>query len=299
MFGFKKNEIRNEEERKQRELGLDKINPKIRKTKKLSVGKTIAIAATIFILAIAVIIAIVLLNTKNNQLNKENQVRDPELARAMTYGQFQDGDDAVYAVDEDGNITETIVDNIKFSSFFPEDIDNDGYINQMKGTCKSIDKTPKVIMELKVQTDGYLKDGLISINANNCEYSVVLVEDEVVGENIAGFCNKIKLNPRINAGTQKIIDNGSISSCISPNVNSLSGVNQIILTGVFVDENDNEIPIKKVINLQVDWYGSVKTVVNQEYNSKKDYSSQKRYIDNILEDNQVKVNFILAAAETK
>ena len=76
MFGFKKNEIRNEEERKQRELGLDKINPKKRKAKKLSIGKTIAIAATIFILAIAAIIAIVLLNTKNNKLNKENQVYD-------------------------------------------------------------------------------------------------------------------------------------------------------------------------------------------------------------------------------
>ena len=43
MFGFKKNEIKNEEERKQRELGLDKINPKKRKAKKLSIGKTIAI----------------------------------------------------------------------------------------------------------------------------------------------------------------------------------------------------------------------------------------------------------------
>ena len=92
MFGFKKNEIRNEEERKQRELGLDKINPKKRKEKKLSVGKTIAIAAIIFILAIAAIIAIVLLNTKNNKLNKKNQVYNPELARAMTYGEFTDDD---------------------------------------------------------------------------------------------------------------------------------------------------------------------------------------------------------------
>ena len=139
MFGFKKNEIKNEEERKQRELGLDKINPKKRKAKKLSIGKTIAIAATIFILAIAAIIAIVLLNTKNNKLNKENQVYDPELARAMTYDQFEPGDDDIEGTD-----------NVKFSAFFLRDLDGDGYAEKIKGTCKEIGKQDTLFLEINV-----------------------------------------------------------------------------------------------------------------------------------------------------
>ena len=46
---------------------------------------------------------------------------DPELARAMTYDQFEDGDE---------NIEGT--DNVKFSAFYLRDLDGDGYAEKIK-----------------------------------------------------------------------------------------------------------------------------------------------------------------------
>ena len=168
MFGFKKNEIKNEEERKHRELGLDKINPKKRKTKKLSVGKTIAIAAIIFILAIAAIIAIVLLNTKNNKLNKKNQVYNPELARAMTYGEFTDDD------------AKTETEYVEFGAFYLRDLNGDGIAERVKGTCREIGKIDALYFELNVLTDGYLQDGVITINGENIKLSTAIPQDDIM-----------------------------------------------------------------------------------------------------------------------
>ena len=51
-------------------------------------------------------------------------IANQELLRAMTYEQFEDGDENVEGTD-----------NVKFSAFFLRDLDGDGYAEKIKGTC--------------------------------------------------------------------------------------------------------------------------------------------------------------------
>ena len=293
MFGFKKNEIKNEEERKQRELGLDKINPKKRKAKKLNIGKTIAIAATIFILAVAAIIAIVLINSKNNKLNKENQVYDPELARAMTYDQFEPGDDDIEGTD-----------NVKFSAFFLRDLDGDGYAEKIKGTCKEIGKQDTLFLEINVLTGGKLTNGTVNINGENFQLVTYIPKDnEVKKSYISNNTKTIELNDITN-GTHKMLvglvrsgdynSSFDLYSALGNDINNYSRINTVKFTGTYIDEYENEIEISKEINLTVDWYG---TVWGEFYNKAEEYYDLPSRINE--ENSTLDLSFTINPIETK
>jgi len=67
-------------------------------------------------------LAAIVLLTGNKMVNKANKLNlDPELARAMTYEQFEDGDEDIEGTD-----------NVKFSAFFLRDLDGDGYAEKIK-----------------------------------------------------------------------------------------------------------------------------------------------------------------------
>lgn len=84
--------------------------------KKEITKKKIATIAIFAVTIIATIIAIVV-NQSNEQSSKRKKIiADGELARAMTYDQFVDGDEAVNGTD-----------NVKFSAFFLRDVNGDGY----------------------------------------------------------------------------------------------------------------------------------------------------------------------------
>ena len=96
---------------------LKKLKEKLSKKKIITIG--------IAIIAIITTIVAILLNQTETQTKKKKIIADSELARAMTYDQFNDGDDSI-----DGT------NNVKFSAFFLRDVNNDGYAEKIKGTCK-------------------------------------------------------------------------------------------------------------------------------------------------------------------
>ena len=179
-----------------------------------------------------------------------------ENARAMTYDQFIDGDEAINGID-----------NVIFSAFFLRDLDGDGYAEKIKGTCKEIGTEDTMYMELKVQTAGYLKNGKIEIQAKNFYLQTALPEDEefkqsYIGNNI----KEIEFND-IKNGTQKLLSgivrsgdynySYSKASAIGSNINNYSvDDNKVILTGIYVAEDGTEKEIRKEINLETDWYGT-------------------------------------------
>ena len=74
----------------------------------------------------------------------------PELAKAMTYPEVEEGENAI-----DGT------NNVKFDAFFLRDLDGDGEAESIRGTSKEIGTSDTLYMELNVQKSGYLKDGKI------------------------------------------------------------------------------------------------------------------------------------------
>ena len=118
--------------------------------------KKLAIGTIVVLFAIAVALVAILIPNKSQKTKERKIAVGPELARAMTYDQFQDGDE-----DIDGT------DYVKFGAFFLRDINGDGYAEKIKGTCKQIGKEDTLYMELNVLTNGYLENGVITINGNN------------------------------------------------------------------------------------------------------------------------------------
>ena len=229
---------------------LKNKNQKTLPKKKILIGVVIAI--------IAVIVAVIAIMMANNEekTKKLKRVSDPELARAMTYDQFVDGDE---------NIEGT--DYVKFSAFFLRDVNNDGYAEKIKGTCKQIGKEDTLYMEVNVQTEGMLKNGKIEIDGKNFYLVTTAPKDNELKDNYVSTNTKVMEFSDLNNGTQKLLTgvirsgdysySSSTASAIGSNINNLSrNDNKIIFTGTYIGVDNTETEIRKEINLTTDWYGT-------------------------------------------
>ena len=94
---------------------------------KVKLSKKKILTGVIVLITIATVFILSGINQEENKKKIKSIIADPELARAMTYEQFNDGDE---------NIEGT--NNVKFSAFFLRYINNDCYAEKIKGTCKEI-----------------------------------------------------------------------------------------------------------------------------------------------------------------
>ena len=241
------------------------------------------ISIAIFAVAIIATIIAIVVNQSNEQSSRRKKViADGELARAMTYDQFVDGDEAV-----DGT------DNVKFSAFFLRDINGDGYAEKIKGTCKQIGKEDTLYMEVNVQTDGILKNAKIEIDGKNFYLATTAPKDNELKDNYIGTNIKtLEFNDMAN-GTQKLLTgivrsgdysySSSKTSAIGSNINNLSrNDNKITFTGTYVGSDGNEIEIKKEINLQMDWYGTTLASISTSTSTYYDIQDRQNEEDGTL-----------------
>ena len=256
------------------------------KNKRILVG-VVALVAAIVLLITGICIN---LNKKTTTVN----ISTSELARAMTYEQFEEGDEAIESTD-----------NVKFSAFFLRDLDGDGYAEKIKGTCRPIGEEDTLYMEINVQTEGYLKDGKIEIAGQNFYMQATLPKDEQLKDNYIGNNVKTIEFNQLNNGTQKLIS-GTVRSgdysnaskkaeAIGKNLNNLSRTdNKIKLTGTYVKEDGTEIEVHKEIDLVMDWYGTTNTTITGANQTYRDLPSR---IDE--EKGTIKLGFKVTTNETK
>ena len=268
-----------------------KNQDKERKVKK----KNLLTAIGIIVMLIALAIATVLTYSKKTQMN---QSADAELLRAMTYEQFEEED------------AKTETDFVEFGAFFLRDLDRDGVAEKIKGTCKKIGETDTIYMELKVLTDGYLKDGKITINDGNYYFQTTLPKDNEIKENVIGNnVKEIELNTITN-GTQKLIT-GVVRSgnynysynkldAINRNINNYSNVNKVILTGTHVASDGTETEINKEIEFNIDWYGEAKAYISQYIAGDSNLNQTRNLQETVDEENgNVVLDFTLGMKEIK
>ncbi len=223
----------------------------------------------------------------------DDRIIDPELARAMTYEQVQPGDAA------------TNSECVTFDAFFLRDLDGDGYAEGVRGTCREIGKTDTLYMELNVIKDGYLKDGKITINGKNFYLSTTIPKDDQIAENaISSNTTQILFND-ISDGTQKLLSgairagDNSRAQAIGKNTNDYSCVNSIVLTGTHVASDGTETPIEKIVNFNLDWYGTAKaSIPYYAYSSTKNLAQTKEIRESIdTENNEITLEFDIYTAE--
>ena len=258
------------------------------KKKGKSINKKVVAIGTTAILALATIVGVYVASRNSNTLESLS----PEIARSMEYEQVQDGDE---------NLEET--NNVKFDAFFLRDLNGDGVAEGIRGTCNEIGEESTLYMELNVRTEGYLKDGKITINSDNFYLQTNLPKDEELADNYIGNnIKEIRLN-QINNGTQKLIT-GIVRSgdytytsgkadAIGSNVNNYSKVNSVTLTGTYVTASGEEIPIEKKVDFNVDWHGRTSASISSTYQSK--------YIEDLIDEENGKINltFTVNTNETR
>ena len=237
---------------------------------------------------IAVVVSFIMCNKMIRKENNVATITDPETLRAMSYERV---------TEEDANVEG--VDNIKFSAYFLRDLDGDGYAEKYKGTCTRIKTEDReelnkrlLYIDFNVLGDGKFKNGVITINNKNFTWKTTIAADNIVEENYNGDVNIINLNDELLGGSQKLFS-GSILPDIRDNINNYSKTSTVTLTGIYVDDDGNETPISKTINITIDWYGTTKTVVN------KDDVIQTNNINTLIRDDKVKVKFDAIVTETE
>ena len=251
--------------------------------KKLNGKKVFILGVALLILIEAVVSTMYIVSSK--KISKSVVTDDPELARAMTYAQVKDGEDA------------TNSDYVKFDAYFLKDLNNDGIAEKIRGTCREIGSDSTLYMNLSVNTNGYVKDGVITVKEKNFYMQTKIPKDDQIKDNvISNNTTSIKFN-NITSGTSKEVL-GNIRSgdysyssqkaeALGNNINNYSQVNEITFTGTHVeDSTGKETKIEKKVSFNVDWYGKAETSIstsNQTY-------SLKDFIDPNSENLKLKVN---------
>lgn len=262
------------------------------KNKKIFGGKTIILTA---IIAVMYLITVLVLG-----LNLNNGKRiigiDPELARAMTYEQYGKGEEVVDGTNK----------CVEFSAFFLRDLNGDGIAEKIKGTCKEIGEEDVLYLEVKVLTEGTLKDAVIDIGSNNFYYNTAIVKDNHVKTNcISANTKTIELN-NLESGTQKLllgnVRTGDYSEktkrleALENDINKYSATNKVTLTGTYVN-NGVEKEITKEIDLTVDWYGKTECKIPDSYKYDENVRNVEIYLGPTKPE-QIKVEFTIPVQET-
>ncbi len=286
----------------------------------LNIIQKLVIRLALLIVVIAILIGAIYgtIFSKPQTVGKNNI--DPELARAMEYPQVQDGEEKI-KIDQDAypEYEDGVYPYVQFDAFFLRDLDKDGYAESVRGTCREVGKEDTLYMELKLLTNGYIKEGAtITINDNrNFYFDTAIVKDKEVKENYIGNnIGKIELN-QIGDGTngvQKLLTGivksgdykyeSDIREAIENNIENYSQENTITFRGIHVryDENGEttEVPIEKTVKFNVDWYGETKAEIPQYINSEKNIrqnSNIEKAIDK--ENNEINLEFNIGIEETK
>ena len=195
------------------------------------------------------------------------QNTNPELARAMEYEDVKEGDEAVEGTEY-----------VQFDAFFLRDINQDGYAESIRGTCKEVGEEDTLYMNLNVLTNGYLKDGKIVINSDNFYFQTAIPKDNEIKENAIGNnIKEISLND-IKNGTQKLISGvvcsgdytqtSKKSAAIGNNKDNYSKINSVTITGTHVADDGTETQISKTVDFTIDWYGKTKASISNTNQTK-------------------------------
>ena len=252
--------------------------------KNLNVKLIPMLTVLIALIVVAVILGVQTVRTQSGTITAE-------LAKARTYEQVEEGDEIVEEAP-----------NVRFDAFFLRDLNNDGYAESIRGTCKEIGAEDTLYMELNVQTAGYLKDGKITINGENFYLQTALPKDDELKDNYIGNNIKtIELNDIAN-GTQKmltgIVRSGDYSyssrkaDAIGKNINNYSKVNSVTLTGTYVGEDGSQTEISKTVEFNVDWYGTTTATIYT--------TNQSQNIENTINEanKEISLNFTVYTEET-
>lgn len=221
------------------------------------------------ILAILSIVAILGIATTATKIANNQKAKIMPASTHVT-GQY----DLVQPGDE--NLPET--PNVQFDAYFLNDsVKTRGVLlGPIKGPVLTSIPTKELYMEIKVLSEGYLKNGRIEFATTNSKFVANLVPDNIINGQYIGNVNSISL---------KKIDNGTIRVVrgeVHPNVENKDYLyrtdNRVKLTGIYVDNQGRETPISKTVNYEIETtYGKITSKYTKRSLERENTSSRNNY----------------------
>ena len=195
------------------------------------------------ILAILSVVAILGIATTATKIANNQKAKVMPASTHVT-GQY----DLVQPGDE--NLPET--PNVQFDAYFLNDSvkTRGALLGPIKGPHIVTIPQKSLYIELRVIGEGYLKDGSIKLSKTNSVTDATLITDEVINGAYIGNFDTINLK-NVSNGITKVI-----RLEVQPNIKNKDDFyrndNQITLTGTYVNNNGEEIKIKKDVNYAVE-----------------------------------------------
>ena len=167
--------------------------------------------------------------------------------------------------------------NVSFEAYFVADRNNDGIAEKLDGAAVNSNTNARLYIDLGVNENGYIKDGVIEFSSNN-NFNYGL--KNYTSQFLKGVYNSDKINKinlkNIEAGTEFLLDKGLIGINLHNNINNYHfDNNSVKFKATYVPDVGPSVQIEKNINLTVDWYGTIETSVESSIDS----SSFMRFVD--------------------
>jgi len=153
-------------------------------------------------------------------------------------------------------------ENVNFDAYFVDETGVKSHTSK-----QDIDKQVKLYLAINVQK-GYLKNAKIeSLGQDKKESNFKMLNNEnnlELIENVDVENNKIALK-QINGGTQIVLEIPIVNKKSENfDLSNFSKINNIKLTGSYIDNNGKDIAIEKTINIRCQWQKETKMQIEQE-----------------------------------
>ena len=225
------------------------------------------------ILAILSIVAILGIATTASKIANNQKAKIMPASTHVT-GQY----DLVQPGDE--NLSET--PNVQFDAYFLNDSvkTRGALLGPIKGPNIVTIPQKSLYIELRVIGEGYLKDGSIKLSKTNSVTNATLITDEVINGAYIGNFDTINLK-NVSNGITKVI-----RLEVQPNIKNKDDFyrndNKITLTGTYVNNNGEEIKIKKDVNYAVETiYEELNASSQMSNNIRLEYTNNMRPVGQI------------------
>ena len=201
------------------------------------------------------------------------------------------------------NDYQTQSDNVKFTAYFLSGE------KKLDGTQNRIGYSDTMYFDFSM-TEGRLENPKIEIDSQNYYLETNLMSDSIISQNyVSSDTEEIVLN-NLSGNVSKVIEGSvksgdyqyitEISRAIGEDISNYNKQTTITFTALYIDDEGNQTPIEKSVDLNICWYGEINCEIPEEVYGINNLIQKYNITDYIDSENgEITLEFNVATQETE
>ena len=201
------------------------------------------------------------------------------------------------------NDYQTQSDNVKFTAYFLSGE------KKLDGTQNRIGYSDTMYFDFSM-TEGRLENPKIEIDSQNYYLETNLMSDSIISQNyVSSDTEEIVLN-NLSGNVSKVIEGSvksgdyqyitEISRAIGEDISNYNKQTTITFTALYIDDEGNQTPIEKSVDLNICWYGEINCEIPEEVYGIDNLIQKYNITDYIDSENgEITLEFNVATQETE